>query len=863
MKSLELRKKFFEFFKNHGHTIVPSSSLVPADDPTLLFANAGMNQFKDVFLGKEKKNYTRAASIQKCIRAGGKHDDLENVGVTKRHLTFFEMMGNFSFGDYFKKEAISFAWEFVTTMLKLPKEKLYATVYEFDDESYDIWNKVIGLPPEHIYRLGAHDNFWQMGDTGPCGPCSEIYIDRGVAYSCGKSDCAPGCSCERFLEFWNLVFMQFDRQEDGTDLPLGKKGVDTGMGLERLSVIMQNVDSVFETDLFIPLITTLENLTGISYQNATESQKIAFRVLSDHIRSASLAIADGALPSNEGRGYVIRKIIRRAALFSQRLTEKYIFPDLAESFIEQFGSIYPELIKAKDLIKKLLTEEIEKFAANLLSGQTRLKKYLEATKETKIITGEQAFKLYDTYGFPLELTLDIAKEYGYTIDTQGFKQEMEQQKIKSGKKETRDKKISLPENTDTRFTGYETLTQISKIKAIIHDNEVVQNVPKGTDCWVITEESPFFVEKGGQVSDQGIIRIAQESARLKNLKWINNAIAANIIAPENIKVGDSVEQHVDEEFRLNTMKNHTATHLLQGALIQILGPQVRQSGSLVTADYLRFDFTYAENLTSEQVIEVERLVNQKIMENIPTSIFESTYKDAINKGVIAIFDEKYNPERVRVVEIPGFSSELCGGTHVQATGDIGCFKITDISALSVGNRRVVAVTGPQAIKLFQDNFSTVKFLAQEFKVKPDAVIDAIDKQKELLKQCHKEMKDLKKKFISTQLPVWLESMNVVNEIPYLFLLLEELSVEDLREVAQRLSEQKPGFYFFVSNAGKRSIFYTLASKEFQDKIDLNSLADLLKEVELRGGGSKGYLQGGGPAVTKEINLKIQKWLERI
>jgi alanyl-tRNA synthetase len=862
MDSAEIRQKFFDFFTQRKHEKVSSSSLIPAQDPTLLFANAGMNQFKDVFLGKEKRSYTRAVSIQKCVRAGGKHNDLDNVGFTKRHLTFFEMMGNFSFGDYFKKEAIEYAWNFLTTDLQLPKDRLHASVFREDDEAYNIWHTVIGLPQERIVRLGEADNFWQMGDTGPCGPCSEIYIDQGKEIGCKKKDCGPGCSCDRFLEIWNLVFMQYDRQPDGTDKPLKQTGVDTGMGLERLCAVVQKKDSVFLTDLFEPLLKKTEQLTGLDYKKQDEKVKAAFHVLADHIRSSSLIIADGGSPSNEGRGYVLRKIIRRAALFAQKLSNKNIFPELVDPLADKLGSIYPELEINREKIKKILTSEIEKFSANLVRGQAILETYFAESKN-KSISGEQTFKLYDTFGFPLELTRIIAGERGFDVDIAGFEKEMEKQREQSGKKQAKSQgELELPADLVTQFTGYQETETTSPIRALIVDNELVDAVPAGTECWVITQRSPFYVECGGQVSDQGFITIAGKQAKVLDLKKFNHAIGAKISAPGEMKVGMSAVQVVDRQLRLNTMKNHTATHLLQAALIQIFGKQIKQSGSLVEPDYLRFDFTYHENLSAEDIKKVEDVVNAKVQENIPVSVTLSTHKAATDRGVIAFFGEKYNPEEVRVIEVPGFSAELCGGTHVRATGDIGCFKITEVSALSAGNRRIFAVTGPKAVELFQENYGLVKKLSQEFKVQPHEVLSAINKQKDQLKVLQAEVKQLKKQAFETQVPTWLSQTEMVGKIPFLFLELPEASGEELKELATHLQKQKPGFYFLISSTDAKSSFMAALSQEFAAMVNLKNFQAWLQEnLGIRGGGSAQSLQGGGPRLEKSWQEKIKQWLK--
>ncbi len=861
MKSMEIRKKFFDFFTKHGHKQIDSSSLIPAQDPTLLFTNAGMNQFKDLFLGNEKQSYKTAVTIQKCVRAGGKHNDLDNVGFTKRHLTFFEMMGNFSFGDYFKKEAIFYAWTFLTKELGLNPQDMYVSVYEKDDEAFEIW-KDLGVSPDRIMRFGKKDNFWQMGNSGPCGPCTEIYVDLRPAAERSKTPSYEDFDQGRLLEVWNNVFMQFDLQEDGTLNPLKQTGVDTGMGLERITCILQGVDTVYQTDLFLPLIAEIERLTGVNYAQQDEKTKAAFHVLADHIRSSSLIIADGGSPSNEGRGYVLRKIIRRAALFAQKLTSKNIFPDLARAFIKQMSPVYPELKTNETMIVNLLHNEIEQFAQNLIRGQNILGEFFEEQKESKHISGEQAFKLYDTYGFPIEVTILAAQERGYTVDSVGFEEAMEKQRQLSGKKmKTVLKEIELPESIKTKFVGYQQTNCHSKIIGLLHNDTLVNEVPAQTSVWVITQECPFFVTTGGQVDDQGWINVDGKKAKLEGLRKISGAIAFEITAPTTLKVGMAIEQQVELSSRIMTMNNHTATHLLQAALIQLLGKQVKQAGSVVHPDYLRFDFTFHRNLTEEEITHVENTVNDKIRENIGVEVFETTYKDALDRGVIAIFGEKYNPEKVRVVDVPGFSAELCGGTHVPSTGVIGLFKITEVGALSAGVRRIFAVTGPRGVELLQKNFNTVKHLSQEFKVKPEEVLNAVEKQRCSLQACQLHIRNLKKEVVKSHLPVWTAKVETVKHVPFLFLHLENQSIDDLREIGTQLQTHKQGFYFLVSSEEGTSNFYATVAPSYEAHVNTKDFGVWLKTVAgLTGGGKPGTLQGGGPRVGKQLEQQIKDYL---
>ena len=871
MNSTVIRQKFFEYFKKFHHEQVASSSLIPAQDPTILFTNAGMNQFKDVLLGKEKRSYNRAVTIQKCVRAGGKHNDLDNVGFTQRHLTFFEMMGNFSFGDYFKKDAIPFAWNFLTQEMGLDTAKLYVSVHHSDDEAFAIWRDDIGVPEHKIFRLGE-DNFWQMGDVGPCGPCTEIFFDRGPGFGCGKADCSVPCGCDRFLEIWNNVFMQFERQADGTDKLLKQTGIDTGMGLERLCLVMQSKESVFDIDLFQPCIRKIEELTGHKYHESTGIIKASFNVLLDHVRSTSLLIADGCAPSNDGRGYVVRKIIRRAALFAQKLTHKNIFPELAEVLIDEMTQFYPELQESKERVIAVLKIEIERFADNLNRGKQILQGYIQANGSNpafatssgghgKVVSGLQAFTLYDTYGFPLEVVQLVAVEHGCTVDAQGFEEQMEIQRQRSGKKMRQsEQEIAFDATMKTQFTGYSSTYEKSKITALVCDNQLVDSVKSGESFSFVVEKTPFYVACGGQVDDKGTITFGAYQTALVGLQKIDDSILIQCVAPTNITLGDTVEMQVNISARLSTMKNHTATHMLQAALQSILGKQVKQAGSVVNADHLRFDFTYHKSLSLEQIKEIEDLINQKIWENIPVSTDETTLKDATSRGVIAFFGDKYNPDSVRAVIVPGFSAELCGGTHVKATGDIGSFKIVEEGALAAGQRRIVAFTGVRALELMQQNFNMVKGLEQDLKVKAECLTDAVEKLQTKIKDLTREVKGLKSEQWKSLIDGWMHQSENINHVPFGYLELHGFA-DNVRDILTTLQARKPGFYFIVNDEQGAITFVGSVAKEFADKIVMKSFQTWLQEsCGLKSGGSSVMIQGGGhvPATCKD---QMKTWLK--
>jgi len=864
MKSTQLRSMFFNFFTEQGHALVPSSSLIPADDPTLLFTNAGMNQFKDVFLGKEKRSYPRAVSIQRCIRAGGKHNDLDNVGFTARHLTFFEMMGNFSFGDYFKESAITYAWEFLTKTIELERDKIFVSVFEKDQESYDIWRRIIGISPERIIRLGAKDNFWQMGDTGPCGPCTELYYDRGASWGCQQSSCAPGCDCGRFLEIWNLVFMQYNRQKDGTDLLLAQTGVDTGMGLERLCSVVQNAPSVYETDLFLPIIHRIEDLTGHHYITAEPQIKAAFRVLADHIRSSTCAIADGCTPAADGRGYVLRKIIRRAALFAQKLSFEPFFPHLVDGAIETLGPVYQEIPERRQTIITILEQETAQFSRNLMRGTNLLERYFAEHGIAAPVSGTMAFTLYDTYGFPLELMQVLAHEQGTSIDQKGFEKEMDRQRNVS-KHHQEAIQLAVNANVATEFTGYDSVEEETTISALYSlEGTPLSSVKAHESCWVVTVKSPFYVAGGGQINDEGWIIKNDCMMPLEDLKKQGSAIACKVTPVVALTCGDLVTLRVNRVQRLHTMNNHTATHLLQSALVKVFGTEVRQSGSLVSPDYLRFDFSCSQQATEAHIDAVENIVNEKIRENIPLTIRWMTLQSARDEGVIAFFGEKYNPERVRVVTVPGFSAELCGGTHVRATGDIGIFKIIEVTALSAGNRRIVAVTGQKALELFQRLGHITKHLSIAFKVPESDIVPVIEKQRVQLKETQHELALSRKQVLQQLMPQWAQDAQIIRDIPYNIIVLEKLSSEELRGAVELLAAHRAGLWIIISTDPQSAhISYVInLAHQYTHRASLKELLEKIKVLGMRGNCKNNMIQGGASALPEGLQPIIEDWLKQ-
>ncbi|HFC6379277.1 TPA: alanine--tRNA ligase [Neisseria lactamica] len=724
MKTSELRQKFLKFFETKGHTVVRSSSLVPHDDPTLLFTNAGMNQFKDVFLGFDKRPYSRATTAQKCVRAGGKHNDLENVGYTARHHTFFEMMGNFSFGDYFKRDAIHFAWEFLTSpeWLNIPKDKLLATVYAEDDEAYNIWLNEIGMPSERIVRIGdnkgakyASDNFWQMGDTGPCGPCSEIFYDHGEEIWGGIPG-SPEEDGDRWIEIWNCVFMQFNRDEQGNMNPLPKPSVDTGMGLERMAAVMQHVHSNYEIDLFQDLLKAVARETGAPFSMEEPSLK----VIADHIRSCSFLIADGVLPSNEGRGYVLRRIIRRAVRHGYKLGQsKPFFHKLVADLVKEMGDAYPELKEKQAQIEEALKNEESRFAQTLETGMALLENAL--VKGGKTLGGEIIFKLYDTYGFPYDLTADICRERNIELDEAGFEREMEAQRARARAAQSFKANAQLPyDGQDTEFKGYSERQTESKVLALYKDGEQVNELNEGDSGAVVIDFTPFYAESGGQVGDVGYIFAGENRFEVRDTQKIKAAVFGQfgVQTSGRLKVGDSVTAKVDDEIRNANMRNHSATHLMHKALRDVLGGHVEQKGSLVTAESTRFDISHPQAVTAEEIAEVERRVNEAILANVAVNAAIMSMEDAQKTGAMMLFGEKYGDE-VRVLQMGGFSTELCGGTHVSRTGDIGLFKIISEGGIAAGVRRIEAITGLNALKWAQEQERLVKDIIAETKAQTE------------------------------------------------------------------------------------------------------------------------------------------------
>ncbi|WP_457600017.1 alanine--tRNA ligase [Hydrogenivirga sp.] len=850
----DIREMFLSFFEKKGHTRVKSAPLVPESDPTLLFVNAGMVPFKNVFLGVEKRPYRRAVSCQKCLRVSGKHNDLEQVGYTSRHHTFFEMLGNFSFGDYFKEEAIEFAWEFVTEVLKLPGEKLFVSVYREDGEAFRIWRDKIGVPEERIWKLGEEDNFWQMGETGPCGPSSEIYVDRGEEY---EGD-------ERYLEIWNLVFMQFNRDEKGNLTPLPKPNIDTGMGLERIASVLQNTRTNYEIDIIYPLIEFGESVSGAKYGESFEKD-VALRVIADHLRALTFAVSDGVLPSNEGRGYVIRRILRRALRFGYKLgvVEPFLHRGI-DLVVDIMKNPYPELEMSREFVKGVVKGEEERFIKTLKAGMQAVEELISRAKEEgrDTLRGEEVFVAYDTYGFPLDLIDEIARERGLKIDLSGFQEEMEKQRERARKHfKVETKKIKpvyqhLREIGKTsEFVGYEHYEYETELIGIIRGEELLSELPEGEEGELLLRETPFYPEKGGQVGDTGVIETDRALFRVEDTQSPVEGVIVHRgkVLKGTLRVGDRVMARVDRERREDIMRNHTATHLLHAALKSVLGEHVRQAGSLVADRQLRFDFTHFEALTREEIKRIEELVNEKIRENLPVQVREMAYQEAIRSGAVAIFEEKYG-DKVRVISAGDFSRELCGGTHVSRTGDIGYFKILSESSVGAGVRRLIAQTGRWAVETAFLEHTLLEDIGLSLNAKREEILQRIDSLKEELKEKEREIAKLRQELLKSQIETSVRREEVGN-FTLFWGRFRDVGAEELRNLADML-RHKTGrdVVFLVSEKDGKLSTVVAVSREVSGQVRANQLIkELGKALKGGGGGREDLAQGGGsdPAGIEE------------
>jgi alanyl-tRNA synthetase len=844
LSSTELRTAFLEFFRERGHAVVPSSPLVPGNDPTLLFTNAGMVQFKDVFLGKDRRAYTRAASSQRCVRAGGKHNDLENVGYTARHHTFFEMLGNFSFGDYFKREAIRYAWEFITGTLGIPPERLWVTVFRDDDEAANIWLKEIGVDPARFSRLGESSNFWAMGDTGPCGPCSEIFYDHGEDIPGGPPG-SPDEDGDRYVEIWNLVFMQFDRAADGTLVPLPKPSVDTGMGLERIAAVMQGVHSNYDIDLFRNLISAAADVTN---QKSVDSPSL--RVIADHIRACAFLIVDGVMPSNEGRGYVLRRIIRRAIRHGYQLGQgDPFFFKLVQSLADQMGKAYPELVASADLAMRVLKQEEERFAETLSTGMALLETEI-ANLPSKVIPGATVFKLYDTYGFPVDLTADVARERGLTVDQPGFEAAMEAQRerARSASRFGVDLRGGVTLDAPTDFCGYDSLEGVGTVVALIRDGAQVERLGQGDAGQVVLDATPFYAESGGQVGDIGVLEGEHTQFTVSDTHKLGKAHGhVGTVTRGEIKVGDRVTARVDAATRQATVLNHSATHLLHAALRQVLGTHVTQKGSLVAPDRLRFDFSHFQAVTPEELERIERLVNAEIRRNAPAETQLMPYDDAVAAGAMALFGEKYDDE-VRVLSIGDFSTELCGGTHVGRAGDIGLLRIVSEGGVAAGVRRIEAVTGEEALDHAAASETTLRQIASLVRGSPaeaeEKVRQLLDRQKKL----ERDLAALKSRLASGQGVDLAESAVEVAGVKVVAAEVPGADARSLREAVDAL-KAKLGSAIIVLGAPTEDGKVLLVAGVTADLVGKARAGELVGAVAAKvggkGGGRPDFAQAGG------------------
>ncbi len=851
-KAKDLRRSFIDFFKENGHRIVPSSSLMPKDDPTLLFTTAGMVQFKPMFAGTVDLEYTRAASIQKCLRTS----DLEQVGRTKRHLTLFEMLGNFSFGDYFKTEAIEFAWDYSTNIIKFPKEKLWATIYEDDNEAHEIWNKRIGIPAERIVRLGKKDNFWgPAGLTGACGPCSELYYDRGEEFGCGSADCKPGCDCDRYLEYWNLVFNQFNQDETGALNPLPRTGIDTGMGLERLTTLVQGVDSVFETDELKSLIEFVSRESGMKYEG---NNTLPIKVIVEHARTLTFAMSDGIYPSNDGRGYVLRRVLRRALRYSRFLgfKEPFVYK-VVDPIVDIMGEFYPEIIGSASNVKSVIESEERRFLETIENGMDRLDEIVKSVKKSgeKTITGNDAFVLYDTFGFPLEMTTEMAIEQGLSVDTEGFNTEMSKQRER-GKQSWKGSDMGLDTVYDeiistcgnTEFLGYDSDSAEVKILALYKETSKTDTLSAGDRGLIVLDRTPFYGESGGQVGDKGQIVCGDSVFTVEDTKKTNKTIIhVGTVSSGTFKTGNKAEAKLDIVNRNLIRANHTATHLLQAALRKTLGNHVKQAGSIVDPEKLRFDFSHFNSLTNEEIIQIENMVNEVIWENVDVTTEIMNINDAVKKGAMAVFDEKYE-DTVRVLEVPGFSMELCGGTHVTNTGKIGLFKILKESSPGAGIRRIEAVTLKGLLDRFNEQNKIVSILSETVNISESGLVKKVDEIVTKSKALEKEIDKMKKSSLTSDLEGIIASGKDINGIKIISRTFKDMDVDTLRGLSDSIRErvQNSVVCFGSDIGGKAMLLYAATNKAVEKGIDCGKLVkETVGIVGGGGGGRKDMAQAGG------------------
>ena len=869
----QLRESFLKFFEGKGHLILPSFSLIPESDKSLLLINSGMAPLKPYFTGQETPPRKRVATCQKCIRT----PDIERVGKTARHGTFFEMLGNFSFGDYFKKEAIEWGWEYVTQVLKLPLDRLWVTIYHEDDEAFEIWTKDIGLDSDRVVRMGKEDNFWEIG-VGPCGPSSEIFFDRGPEHGCGHEDCAIGCDCDRYVEFWNLVFTQFNKDEDGNYHPLEHPSIDTGMGLERIAAIMQGVNTLFEVDTIKNIMAEISKISGVEYGDK-ESTDISLRVITDHIRGTVFMISDGILPSNEGRGYVLRRILRRAARHGKLLGIKDIFlTQIAKVVIRESKEAYPELKDKEEYIVKIIEIEEKRFDETIDQGLDILKDYIHDLKKesSKVLDGQKAFRLYDTYGFPLDLTKEILEEEGLSVDEDGFNEQMkiQRERARAARQETDymgadDPTYKLINANDvTEFKGYETLETRSRILNIIKDNQKVQSAYEGDQVLLVLDQTPFYAESGGQVGDRGVVESDTAKVEIEDVSKVfgSHIIHKGKVVSGEISINDEVEAKVDKNARMATARNHSTTHLLHKALKAVLGPHVEQAGSLVTPTRLRFDFSHFAPLTSEEIERIEEIVNEKIMEGLPVETIETTYDEAKELGAIALFGEKYG-DVVRVVKMGDFSTELCGGTHLSNTGQAGLFKIISETGIAAGVRRIEAVTGFGAHQWLKELNELLHNVSDTLKTNPNGLVQKAEGLVQQVKEYEQEIQQLKRQIAQGTIEELVNSKQSVGDVNYITAKIDNQDMNSLREIADILRNKlKSGVVVLASENQQKVNLVAAATKDLVNRgvHSGNLIREIAKETGGGGGGRPDMAQAGGkdPSKISQALEKVKVLLEQ-